>query len=619
LLILTPTPLQTAAERAFFAELAGWDSGSGVRGAVMASLPVVDGPMQRRQADAVLFVPEGLAMVRVVEVERQSGVVTATADGAWTIGPGDGPGDVLQLAGGGSTPLEGLMRAGMHAAVTLRKAGLEPGRIARLTVLTGPVTGLLPADGDLGEGDQVALVDSRSLLFGIARASRYAGTDNPRLWTTADVRAAVEALGVAGRNPSVEELNGEGFPYSPYVLRRQELLTPAAMNASPTRTAVVPAGPPTGAALPQVVPSGPLVDPAAAARVAAAAVQAQEEADRATPQQPTHVPVEPAGARQPAAAPQPAAPAELRTARSGDTLALTGEPAQADRGFGDSWSAESRPVESRQVESRPVADDTGGIGGLFGTGGTAEVAQAAPRELPPQLRPRPQVAAPPPPRGSTVTGPDDGSGGRRRTQLLVAAALVAVLVVAGIGAWLLLGGDDDPGAGTQAAPTTSAPAPSSTPAGLVVGATAEVNGTTFTLEAVEVDDSCQGHAYDAVAGFFASSDCTALSRSLWSADVDGQPAVVSLARVTMADVANAQALRSLADTDGSGNVADLLREGVRYDGGPEKLSAAEYASTQQGTSVIIVETSFTADRGSATALDALASSALSLPEVGSAG
>src|SRR3954462_4789761 len=90
-LILTPTPLQTAAERAFFAELAGWDTGSGMLGAVMASLPVVEGPMQRRQADAVLFVPEGVAVVRVVEVERQSGVVTARPDGAWTIGPGEGP------------------------------------------------------------------------------------------------------------------------------------------------------------------------------------------------------------------------------------------------------------------------------------------------------------------------------------------------------------------------------------------------------------------------------------------------------------------------------------------------------------------------------------------------
>jgi hypothetical protein len=600
-LILTPTPLQTAAERAFFAELAGWDSGSGVRGAVMASLPIVEGPMQRRQADAVLFVAEGVAVVRVVEVERKSGVVTANPEGAWTIGPGDGPGDVLQLDGGGSTPLEGLMRAGMHAAVTLRKAGLEPGRIARLTVLTGAVTGLLPADGDLGEGDQVALVDPRSLLLGVARAARYAGTDNPRLWTTADVRAGIEALGVGGRTPSVEELNGEGFPYSPYVLRRPDLLTPAALNASPSRVAAPVTGAGTGAALHGAAPAGRLVDPAAAARVAAAAVQAQEEAERAEPA-PDAAPVPAAANGAPAAARyQPTVPVELRSAQGGDTLALTAEPTAA------------APPDPAVLDPRRPSEDTGGIGGLFGGGGTATTSPAPLRELPPELRPRPLVGAPPPSEGHT--GADDGSGTpRRRRLLLVAAAVALVVVLAVAGAWAVTRGSD--GTGTdQAGATTSAPAAPASSGALAVGDTEVVNGTTFTLQAVELDDTCQGHAYDAVAGFFASSDCAGLSRSLWTADAGGQSAVVSLSRVTMSDVGNAQALRSLADTDGSGNVNDLLREGMRYDGGPAKLTAAQYASAQEGPTVTIVETSWTGTAGASSALDALASSALSLPEV----
>jgi hypothetical protein len=585
-LILTPTPLQTAAERAFFAELASWDTGSGVRGAVMASLPVVEGPMQRRQADAVLFVPEGVAMVRIVEVERQTGVVTARPEGAWTIGPGDGPGDVLQLAGGGSTPLEGLMRAGMHAAVTLRKAGLEPGRIARLTVLTGDVTGLLPADGDLGEGDQVALVDPQSLLLGVARASRHAGTDNPRLWTTADVRAGIEALGVAGRTPSVEELNGEGFPYSPYVLRRPDLLTPAALNASPTRVAAPPTD--VGAALQRVAPAGPLVDPAAAARVAAAAVQAQEEAERAAP-----VPVEPVAVTPTVSS---APPAEFRAASAGDTLALTSDPAAAPSVF----------------DPRPAADDTGGIGGLFGDGATPEAVPPQVRELPRELRPRRSADAPPPSRGSTATEKTDG----RRPVLLVVAALAVVLLLVGLGVWVLGGGSDDADAGQAAPTTTSAPSTSAAAGRLAIGDTAVVNGTTFTLQVTETDSSCQGHAYDSVAAFFARSDCTNLSRSLWSADADGQPAVVSLSRVTMPDVGSAEALRALADTDGSGNVSDLLREGARYAGGPTKLTDAQYASAPpQDTTVTIVETSWTGDDGASSALDALASSALSLPAV----
>jgi hypothetical protein len=609
-LILTPTPLQTAAERVFFAELAGWDTGSGVRGAVMASLPLAEGPRQRRQADAVLFVPEGVAVVRVVEVERQTGVVTATPEGAWTIGPGDRPGDVLQLAGGGSTPLEGLMRAGMHAAVTLRKAGLEPGKIARLTVLTGPVTGLHPADGDLGEGDHVALVEPSSLLLGVARAARYAGTDNPRLWTTADVRAAIEALGVAGRTPSVEELNGEGFPYSPYVLRRPDLLTPAALNASPSRVAAPTAGPGAAAALQRVAPSGPLVDPAAAARVAAAAVHAQEAAERATPAARAAV-AQPATAPDAAARPDPApvtavsppapvsrqapvAPQGPMSAqgpvpvqpRSGDTLALDGGPG------------------ARLVRPPAAADDTGGIGGLFGSEGPVADPPYQPRELPAELRPR-QVAEDPSPDRTAAPG--------RRRALLVVAVLGLVLLVGGFGVRSLTR-DGDARAGDSAS-TSSGPTAAAAAAGPAVGDTETVNGTTFTLQVAQDDDTCRGHAYDAVAGFFASSDCTGLSRSLWSADAGGQPAVVSLARVTMPDVANAQALRSLADTDGSGNVNDLLREDVTWNGGPTQLSRAQYASAQEGSTVTIVETSWTGTAGATSALDALASAALSLPDV----
>ena len=591
MLILTPTPLQTAAERAFFAELSSWDTGSGVRGAVMASLPVVEGPMNRRQADAVLFVPEGLAVVRVVEVERRSGVVTAAPEGAWTIGTGEGPGDVVQLAGGGSTPLEGLMRAGMQAAVTLRAAGLEPGRIARLTVLTGAVTGIVPADGDLGEGDQVAFLDQQSLLLGVARAARHAGTDNPRLWTTADVRAGIEALGVAGRTPSVEELNGEGFPYSPYVLRRQELLTPAALNAAPPRFApqAAPAPEPAAPAVPQQR-TPPLVDPAAAARVAAAAVQAQEDAERS--------------AAAPVAQVTPS-PVERQ-----DTL-----DAQHTQ---DVWN--SRPVEHAgqtqaltpdraPVDEHRAADDSGGLGGLFGSNQTVEVAPQPRRELPPELRPRTSAGEMPPTRStSTVAPAEGGPSGRRRALIIAAALVVAVLLVVVV---VVTVGGRNGSAGAPVASATSA-APGTTPAGPAPGATEVVDGTTFTLQATKDDGSCMGHAYGAVLDFFGGTDCTALTRALWSAEVDGRSAVVSLARVTMPEAGQAAALKALADKDGSGNVNDLLREGTRYAGGPEKLSATQYDSRQQDAVVTIVETSYVGPAGSTKALDALAGSALAL-------
>jgi hypothetical protein len=612
-LILTPTPLETAAERAFFAELASWDTGGSVRAAVVASLPVVEGPMQRRQADAVLFVPEGLAVIRVVEVVRQSGVVSASADGSWTIGPGAGPGEVLQLAGGGSNPLEGLMRAGMDAAVALRRAGLEPGRIARLTVLTGAVSGLLPADGDLGDGDQVALLDPRSLLLGVARASRYAGTDNPRLWTTADVRAGIEALGVVGRSPSVEELNGEGFPYSPYVLRRRELIEP--MNLPSARGAALPtASGPTAGHVPftsgpsRAAAAGPLVDPAAAARVAAAAVQAQEDAE--------------AGAAVPAARPVAPAPVQLGAlpdalrAPVRDTIALPSEPApaQTDRPPG---GAEQPPV----VGPRAAPDDTGGLGGLFGepAHGTRHLDQPVSPQLPTPSRGSSSwngpsgwdggsattaVAAPPPPAPPTAS--------RHRTALLVAAALV-VVVVLGVAGWLLLPGGGSDGDRTTPLASTVTAGPTAT-AGPATGANVQVDGVTYTMQVGTTEDSCVDHAYGSVAGFFAGRDCVGLSRALWSAEVDGQPAVVSLSRVVMPDAAAARALIALTDGNGTGNVNDLLREDVSYAGAPDRLSDAEYASSRDDGTVTIVEASW-AEAGSGTSaeLDMLASNALTLP------
>jgi hypothetical protein len=62
-------------------------------------------------------------------------------------------------------------------------------------------------------------------------------------------------------------------------------------------------------------------------------------------------------------------------------------------------------------------------------------------------------------------------------------------------------------------------------------------------------------------------------------------------------------------------VSDLLREGVRYAGGPEQLSNAQYASAVSGSTVTIVETAW-AGRGSTDSsadLDVVASTALVLP------
>lgn len=613
MLPLNPLPPQTDGERAFFSELVRWDTGNAVRGAVVASIPFADGPLQRRLSDAILIVPEGIAVVRVAEVERQTGVVTASPEGPWTIGPPGTGGAVLQLSGGGSTPLDGLMRAGMETAVRLRRAGLEPGRIARLTVLVGDISGLLPTDGDLGEGDQVALLDTRSLLLGIARASRYAGVDNPRLWTTADVRAALEALGLQGRGPSVEELNGEGFPYSPYVLRRPQLLTPATMNAgsgspAPVEAAQPPAAPPA-AAPPPAAPPGPPAGPTpeSIAQAVAASVAAAHAAGAVeVPQQgSTGTSPVPAGSRQ---APAPTG----TTPPARDTVAIDGpEPAgstdTADAGIGGLFAnaAPETPVAAQPPRTAVLPAQT------LATPQPPAGPPVPPLSLAHQQAAQAAQPAPPPTFWNPPGVPaDEEQPPRRSRRLLVLLAVLVLVVGLGVGAYAATrGGDDADGGGSgEAVPTAGSDS------GPAVGSVQEIDGVPYTVEAATIDDTCIGHAYGDTQAFFGAQDCTGLARALYSTEVDGRAVVVSVVRVRMADTATARELRALTDTNGSGNVSDLLREGVTYEGAPAKLSNAEYASAVSGPTVTVVESAWVdpAAGGSSAEIDLIASNGLQL-------
>jgi hypothetical protein len=470
-------------------------------------------------------------------------------------------------------------------------------------VLVGDLSGLVPADGDLGEGDQVALLEPRSLLLGIARSARYTGVANPRLWTTADVRAALEALELDGRVPTTQELNGEGFPYSPYVLRTPELLAPAAMAAAVAGTeaggaAPVPVAhhPAPHAAAPE--PMRPLVDPAAAAAVAAAAIRADEDAARAAA---------PAYARAQDLAVAPVATPS--TAAAAPVLAAPSAPVVGDTLVGPT-------VGVRE-------DDTGGLGGLFADAepGTAQPVAAEPVAARPAAPPAPvePPAAPPVasgarPAGVPLVGPRRRQRSPRRTALLVVAALLLVVLL-GVGVTAVFGGDEAANAG--ASPSTAAQGGTSDQAagGPQPGQIETVDGRTFVAQRVQTDPTCAGNAYGTVADFFATTDCAGLARALYSTDVGGRPVVVSVSVADMGEESGALALRALTDRNGSGNVSDLLREGVRYPGGPAQLSGAEYASAVSGSTVTIVETAWAGpgSTGSTADLDVVASTALVLP------
>jgi hypothetical protein len=272
------------------------------------------------------------------------------------------------------------------------------------------------------------------------------------------------------------------------------------------------------------------------------------------------------------------------------------------------------------IDGPSAPPDDGGIGGLFADADAdSEPVQPVGTVVRPRTKEFPQtppvVPAQPPVYWSQGKQPDDAgeeSPGRLRGRApLMALAAVLVVAVLGVGGWLFLRDSEDGDGGGDAAPSaseTAAPGPE-------VGDVHEVGGTEYTVEAVQVEDSCAGHAYGDTAAFFAGVDCTALSRALYSARIDGEPVVVSVARVLMPDTAAARDLQALTDRNGSGNVNDLLREGVRYTGSPAELSGAEYASAVSGSAVTIVESGWVdeeADGGSAE-IDRIADAGLALP------
>ena len=201
-------------------------------------------------SDAVLFVPEGLAVVRIAEVVRQSGVVTASPEGAWTIAPESGPEPGPPALRRGLDPAR-RAHAGRHGHRHEAAPGRPRARPDR------------PADRPRRGRHGAASPPTATS----ARVTRSRRSTRARCCSASPGPAATPASTTPGSGrrptsvprwrrwawrgagPSVEELNGEGFPYSPYVLRRADLLTPAAMaaasaSAASQAPAPAPAAPP---------------------------------------------------------------------------------------------------------------------------------------------------------------------------------------------------------------------------------------------------------------------------------------------------------------------------------------------------------------------------------------
>ncbi|SFQ05280.1 hypothetical protein SAMN05421810_104315 [Amycolatopsis arida] len=187
------------------------------------------------------------------------------------------------------------------------------------------------------------------------------------------------------------------------------------------------------------------------------------------------------------------------------------------------------------------------------------------------------------------------SRGRRR-HLLVAAGLVAVAAASALVWSLVRDAQRDPGQAVPVDPLTSGAFRYQVVAGPVTTA------------------DCAANSYGAVHDWFTTHPCTRLSRSLYVTETAEVRALVSVAQVTMPTPALAQQLKAITDTDNTGNVSDLVRDGTADLPGAPSVARGEYASRSGGATVTVVEANFFADHRDPALLTRIATDALRLAD-----
>jgi hypothetical protein len=139
------------------------------------------------------------------------------------------------------------------------------------------------------------------------------------------------------------------------------------------------------------------------------------------------------------------------------------------------------------------------------------------------------------------------------------------------------------------------------------------------LNQPRLDSTCAEHSYGDTQEFFQETECDQLTRSVFTTSLeDGRSVYTSVVVVRMPTEQDAADLRELTDGDGTGNVKDLVNEGIVSIEGLDKLNGGGYKSTQLGAEVVIVEADFAPDveeRDDEDALDTLCEDGLRLGEV----
>lgn len=190
----------------------------------------------------------------------------------------------------------------------------------------------------------------------------------------------------------------------------------------------------------------------------------------------------------------------------------------------------------------------------------------------------------------------DSSAPPPRNRLKLVAGLLAGWLAVSLLVLVVLLRFDGRDSGRRSTGTPATPAPVSSgqaasPSGSATGSAGPVPAG-WQQRAADDQTNCAAHSYGQVQVFFARTPCTAVHRSLFSTSHAGRPVVVAASTVRFANAGQAAEYLRLVTSDGTGNVADLLREGSRYPGSPSKLPPAAFASRQDGDRVLVAEAAF---------------------------
>ncbi|NMM24302.1 MAG: hypothetical protein HHJ11_12540 [Phycicoccus sp.] len=197
---------------------------------------------------------------------------------------------------------------------------------------------------------------------------------------------------------------------------------------------------------------------------------------------------------------------------------------------------------------------------------------------PPAIRPQSRMMAWSPSRMTTRLPSRLTTWPPSRSTLAVAGVLVVLLVGGGVALSRPSGST-----ATPPAPTVQAAAP----AGYVVKVTDAIT-------------DCAGHSRGKTQVSFKAENCLKATRLLATGEVGGRPVLFVVSRIQMTTSEAAASVKRVLDGNGTGNLNDLLRDGMTYPGAPAKMPVSGYASVQTGTVVTVAEAGFIDGRSSNT-------------------